>query len=172
MSKKTNAMDKAEHRRRKVIALFADPTAKPTVQDVAKVLGVSEKTVTRDLKTVRPDMKEAQGRLEAYQTQLQKHLPIEKRAELVANIAKRTDSPFAQLKAIERADELDGIVTDVERMKARRNDQPSEPAPMFVLNRAVNFNMFGPTSVRTDDNSPAMRNITPGAPEPGTPPQE
>ena len=133
MSKKTNAHHVAEQRRRKVITLFSDPTAKPTVQDVAKVLGVSVKTVERDLKTVRPAMKEAQGSLEAYQMQFKKRLPIEKRAELVAGIAKNKTNPFAQLKAIERADELDGIVTDVERMKARRDDSPTQSGAMFIL---------------------------------------
>jgi hypothetical protein len=143
MSRKTNSKDAAEHRRRKVIALFADPTAKPTVQDVAKVLGVSPKTVTRDLQAVRFDMKEAQGKLEEYQTQFQKHLPIQKRAQLVAEIAKDKKNRFAQLKAIERADELDGIVSDIERLKARREEEPQQHRPMFIFAQGCDIDFGG-----------------------------
>jgi hypothetical protein len=37
------------------------------------------------------------------------------------------------LKALKRADELDGIVTDVERLKARKTDEEREYRPMFVI---------------------------------------
>jgi hypothetical protein len=166
MSKRTNAQQTAEHRRRKVIALFSDPTAAPKVEDVAKALGVSAKTVARDLKTVRPDMKEAQGKLEEYQTQIQTHLPIRKRAELLADIAKQNDSPFAQLKALERADELDGIITDVERLKARKAvDSDRQPPPLFVLPEGthvqVTINQQKIAAGSLEINQPAMRNVTP-----------
>jgi hypothetical protein len=65
--------------------------------------------------------------------------------------------------------ELDGIVTDVERLKARRNDEPGQPAPMFIFSKDVQG--FGPT-IRKDDDSPAMRNVTPEAASPGPSQQE
>src|SRR5262249_35933520 len=155
----------------------------PTVQDVAKALGVSVKTVERDLKMVRPDMKEAQGKLEAYQTQLQKHLPIKKRVELIADIAKDKKNRFAQLKAIERADDIDGIIPEIERLKVRRNDEPGDNRPLIVFKGGMNI-AFGPTTTGRDSGQglrnepgcegdpPAMRNVTPEPTEPRESAQE
>ena len=98
--------------------------------------------------------------------QFQKHLPIQKGAELLAKIAQGTDNPFAQLKAIERADDLDGIVTDIERLKTRRADEPRQRVPMFTLPEgariSVTVNQVIPTPSR-EENQPAMRNVTPPA---------
>jgi len=98
MSDKPNATDKAERRRRKVIALFSDVTNAPTVTDAAKILGVSAKTIERDLKAVRPDMKEAEDKLEQYQGRLKARLPIERRVQLLAEIAEQeSSSPDSKL---------------------------------------------------------------------------
>jgi hypothetical protein len=124
-------------------------------------------------------MKEAQSKLEEYQTQMQTHLPIQKRAELLAKIAKQNDSPFAQLKALKRADELDGIVTDVERLKARKTDEEREYQPMFVLPPGVsvdvvvnqrNLTINQQTAPGSGDNDQLpMRNATAGSTEEITP---
>ena len=106
MSNKTNAKDKAERRRRKVIAMFADATNAPTVQDAARILGVSAKTIERDLKVVRADMTEVEDKLEEYQRRLNRRLPREKRVQLLAEIAEQKENLFARFKALQRADAL------------------------------------------------------------------
>src|SRR6185369_8108199 len=108
MSNKTNAKDKAERRRRKVITMFADATNAPTVQDAAKILGVSAKTIERDLKAVRGDMREAENKLEEYQRHFKKRLPVPERVQLLAEMAEQGQNLFARFKALQRIDAIDG----------------------------------------------------------------
>ena len=133
MSNMTNARDKAERRRRKVIALFTDPTNAPTVQDAAKILGVSTKTIERDLKAVRPDMTEAESKLQEYQRRFKERLPLEDRVRLYEEIARQDSNLFARFKALLRIDSIDGIIPDIERLKFERQHQETQPVPMFVL---------------------------------------
>jgi hypothetical protein len=102
--------------------------------------------------------------------QFRTHLPIKKRAELLAKIAKGTDSPFAQLKAIERADELDGILTEGERLRIPRERDQHQPRPIFMLESGASIAVTVNRKV-TDDDEPI--NITPPAViEPTTPADE
>src|SRR5262249_8819069 len=168
MSNKTNAKDKAERRRRKVIAMFSDATNAPTVQDAARILGVSAKTVERDLKAVRADMKEAESKLEEYQRRLKKRLPLEKRVELLAEIAEQEKKLFGRFKAVQRVDALDGIITDGERLKIEREREQTTNQPLFVFNGGMQIS-FGPTTTSGNEASlhnipsakPDVRNITP-----------
>jgi len=157
MSESTNARAKAERRRRKVIAMFADPTNAPTIQDAAKLLGVSAKTIARDLQNVSVDVAEATSKLEEYQRRLKKRLPIEKRVQLLAEIAEQKENLFARFKALQRADALDGVITEAERLKARTSDEPTPSRPMFVFAGGLSID-FGSGSLA---DAP-IRNITPG----------
>jgi len=132
MSDKPNAKDKAERRRRKVIALFSDATNAPTVTDAAKILGVAAKTIERDLKAVRPDMKEAEDKLEEYQRRFKERLPIERRVQLLAEIAEQDGNLFARYKALQRADALDGIITEGERLKVERQREERQRANVRI----------------------------------------
>src|SRR5215831_14071651 len=133
MSNKTNARDKAERRRRKVIALFSDATNAPTVQDAAKILGFSPKTIERDLKAVRADMTEAESKLKAYQRRFKERLPIDERVRLYEEIARQDGNLFARFKALQRVDALDGIITAGERLKVKRHRENTEHVPIFQL---------------------------------------
>src|SRR5262249_37668535 len=142
MSNKTNAKDKAERRRRKVIALFSDATNAPTVQDAAKILGVSAKTIERDLRTVRADMTEAESKLEEYQRRFKQRLPLEDRVRLYEQIARQDGNLFARFKALQRIDAIDGIISDIDRLKVEgRHEQPVQAVPMFQLPPGARINV-------------------------------
>jgi len=132
MSNKTNAKDKAERRRRKVIAMFADATNALTIQDAANILGVSAKTIERDLKKVRPDMNEAEDKLMEYQRLFKKRLPLGERVHLYEEIARQDGNLFARFKALQRIDEFDGIITEKDKLRRREQERPA-PQPMFIL---------------------------------------
>jgi hypothetical protein len=109
--------------------------------DIARTVGCSTKTVQRVAKEIKPDADEALSKLEEYQTLLNKHLPIKNRVELITKIAKKADSnPFAAMRALERADDLDGIITA--RDESRRPSQDSgETRPMFILPAGTHINV-------------------------------
>ena len=165
VSNRTLRKGRAGRRRLQVAMLMADPTAAPSHEEAAKMLGVSSKTIQRDLQAVRPDMVEVQGMLAEYKRLLFERMPIPKRVSLYEEIA-NSSNPFAKLKALERIDELSGIITDEEAMKSRRGEEPHEPVPMFILPEgariSVTVNQVTPTPTRDDDPA-AMRNVTPPA---------
>src|SRR5262249_28222021 len=55
---------------------------------------------------------------------------------VIFEIANSTN-PFAKLKALERIDELSGIVTDAEAMKSRTGHEEPVHQPMFILPAGV-----------------------------------
>src|SRR5262245_3254231 len=97
--------------------MFADATNALTIQDAAKILGVSAKTIERDLKAVRADMTEAEDKLEEYQRRFKERLPLEDRVRLYEEIARQNSNLFARFKALQRIDAIDGIIPDIERLK-------------------------------------------------------
>jgi transcriptional antiterminator len=104
-----------------------------THEDIARTVGCSTKTVQRVAREIKPDVEEAIAKLEEYQTLLNKHLPIKNRVEIYTQIAKKADSnPYAAMKALERADELDGILTAKDEIK-RPSQESAEHRPMFIL---------------------------------------
>src|SRR5262245_37086379 len=134
MSEPTDPKPKVERRRRKVIAIFSDPTNAPTIQAAATILGVSAKTIERDLKAVRGDMAEAEDKLQTYQRQFKERLPIDERVRLYEEIARQDGNLFARFKALQRIDAIDGIISDMDRLKVEgRHEQPRQPVPMFQL---------------------------------------
>ena len=154
MSDSTNAKDKAERRRRKVITMFADATNAPTIQDAARILAVSTKTIERDLKAVQADMAEAEDKLQEYQRRFKERLPIQDRVRLYEEIARQEGNPFARFKALQRIDAIDGVIPDIDRLKIERQHEEREPTPMFVLPPG--------TSVSVTVNQQRLeRNVTP-----------
>jgi len=60
-------------------------------------------------------------------------LPIKDRVELYDEIARKADSnPFAAMRALERADELDNILTAKDEIR-KPPESPKEHRPMFIL---------------------------------------
>jgi transposase len=118
-----------ETRKVQITHLLANPGL--SHQQIATAVGVSTKTVQRVAKEIKPDVAEVDAKLTEYQTLLRKRLPIKDRVELYDKIARKADSnPFAAMRALERADELDGIIT----AKDQAREQESAPQQaMFVL---------------------------------------
>jgi hypothetical protein len=67
------------------------------------------------------------------QRQIKESLPIAKRVSIIAKVAEESDNPFAQLKAVTYANELDDIHPSLEREKIRKGNEASQPQPMFSL---------------------------------------
>jgi hypothetical protein len=84
-----------------------------------------------DRKT-RAEIDAAQKALQEYRRRLPKALPIAERVAIYARIARKADrNPFAAQRALQRIEELEGIVTKREQRGAEEPQAP--PGPMFVL---------------------------------------
>lgn len=87
--------------------------------------------VTQELEEATKSGSPAEEALERYLRLAETHLPVERRLQLYAFIARRVKTnPFAAQKALERIDALTGIVTMKERKEA---EAKAPPGPMFIL---------------------------------------
>ena len=122
---------KPHKQRTQIINLLGNPNL--THAQIAETVGVSTKTVQRTSRDIKLDVEEVQKKLAEYQVLLRDCLPIPERVELVAKIAQKADSnPFAAMKALQRVDDLDGILTPKDELK-RPQEAPEEHRPMFIL---------------------------------------
>jgi hypothetical protein len=133
------------------------------VKDAANILGVSRKTIERDLKVIRADVKDVEDKVAAYQRRFKERLPIDERVRLYEEIARQDGNLFARFKALQRVDAIDGIVTDGERLRIPRDREPSQPAPMFIFAGGCNID-FGHGPARQAGEVDTARNITPEPP--------
>lgn len=120
---------------KQIIALSLNPAVK-TNKQIAEVIGVAPDTVSRVLRANRGTIEELNRKLDQYDSILTEGLSIRERAALYIRIATEnvTEYPMACLKSLERMDDLQGIVT--ERDKMRVKVLPSEGpqlVPMFML---------------------------------------
>jgi len=123
-------------------------------------VGCSRKTVQRVAAAIKPDVQEVEGKLELYGRLLRKKLPIKDRVELYDRIARKAESdPFAAMRALERADELDGILTAKD--KSREAETPRPQQPMFIMPPGANVqvNVWNRPEERTVE-APAI-DVTP-----------
>ena len=99
-------------------------------RQVAEAAGCSLKTVSRIADETKLDNSQ-QDRLDELQRHLEASLPSEARAKGYVALTKRIkDSPMVVLKTLERVDSLLGIVTESERIRSLR---PQDPAPNQYL---------------------------------------
>jgi len=141
---------RAEKTKTQIVHLLGDPSL--THAKIAKTVGCSTKTVQRVAKDIRPDLAEIDAKLEEYGRLVHERLPIRDRVELYERIARKADhNPFAAMRALERVDDLDGILTTKDRQKERREEPPS--APMFILPPG--------STISTAPRRPAI-DVTPG----------
>jgi len=159
MSQKLNAQDRAQRRRLKLAAMLADPSI--TLEKAAQLLQVSRKT--GDLAEMRPDIQEVENLVAEYQASIRARLPIDERVDLLVENARQNRNPFARQKALERLDDLDGILTESERLRIPRDREPAANRPMFVFNGGLNIDFGGGRAEQAGDVDTA-RNITPERP--------
>src|SRR5690348_9509656 len=105
----TTAMSRSEKRKVQISALLTGPDNLTDIQ-VAKIVGCSTKSVQRTRNSIKPVLSEIEDKLEEYRTLLHKHLPLEKRAKRLGQLAMQDTQMMVALKAIERADAVDGLV--------------------------------------------------------------
>lgn len=143
----------------KVIALLASGIGQA---EIAKVVGCSTKSVQRISHEIQPAMEEIEHRLTEYRMQLHKHLPIPDRVAVLRDVAKtKKTNPFAALRAVAMANEIDGLV-----VQQRPDDNPPQHQPMFVLppGARLQVNILPPK----DQGTPAAGSAIDVTPKRGT----
>lgn len=124
--------------RNQVIAMLAQPGI--THADIAKALSCSVKTVSRISTQVKADINEADSKLATLSKEITAVISVKDRAKRYATLAKSAKNEAVSLGALQRIDDLDGIVTEKERMRAKRDEQPANQ-PMFVLPQGAMINV-------------------------------
>ena len=108
--------------------------------DIARQLGCSRKTIVRDIAELRPSEKAQLDRAKSLIDEITCKLPTEKRAGKYVELATRAKNEAVSLAALQRIDDLEGIVTEKERIRAKAHQAP-EPQPMFVLPAGAHVNV-------------------------------
>ena len=128
-----------------------------THEQIAGLVGCSTKTIQRTAREIEPDLAEVETKLAEYQRLLRKRLPIQERVELYEKIARKAESnPFAALRALERADALDGILTARDEIRKPFTSEVDH-RPLFSLPPGTHVN-FGSIRVVDIDRHTASRN--------------
>ncbi len=163
-------IDIADTKRRKVPSHLRKPqilamqAAGMTQVQIAETLGVSRASITRDLETIRPAQEAVREQCVALMTEITSMLPMKDRAVKYVELAKHAKNEAVSLGALQRIDDLDGIVTEKERIRAK-SGTTSEVQPMFVLPQGcnlsvtVNRNTMNVTAANDDIASPDTVNI-------------
>lgn len=128
---------KAPQRRQQILAL---QTAGFTQAEIAAQLHCSVSTIKNDLQVLAPAKSLAAAQLEVLNAAIGKVISVEERAQKYAQLATKAKNEAVSLGALQRIDDLDGIVTEKERIRAKRDDQPANQ-PMFVLPPGANVNV-------------------------------
>ena len=119
--------------RTQIIALLSDPMNRLTHEQIAQVCGVSRSTVSRVVREVRGDLDAARARLREYQRRINELMPIEARVKRYRELVEQNDQKMVALKALERLDALDSIVTRREDKHPPRKESEKQHTPMFVM---------------------------------------
>lgn len=128
-----------------------------TQKQIAEQLGVSKQTIHRDIASVKPALEEAESKIAAMQSELNLVISLKERAGKYAQLAKNAKNEAVSLAALGRIDDLEGIVTQKELVRTRR-DEASQPAAMFMLppgtNVSVTVNAPKPQHIVDDGSKP------------------
>jgi DNA-binding XRE family transcriptional regulator len=130
----------------KIAALLASGV---TQTEVANQLGISRSTVKRDIEDLKPTIKEAETLITEYNKQFDELYPIEQSAADYVDLARSAKNEAVRLGAQQRIDDIRGLVTDKERLRAKR-DQEVQPQPMFVFNGGLSIDFGGGQGQQAD----------------------
>ncbi len=128
-------------RQKQVLALIA---AGLTQKQIAAELGVSRASIARDCAELQPDTEQVEQRLQRLNQSIDQFVSVEQRARKYAELATKAKNEAVSLGALQRIDDLEGIVTDKERLRAKQSEQPANQA-MFILAPGMNIS-FGPST--------------------------
>lgn len=151
-------------KRRKVPASIRQPqilalqAAGMTQEQIAQQMGVSRQSITRDLREIAPAKEAVVSKLASLVDEISVLLPSKRRAEEYASLATSAKNEAVRLGTLQRIDDLDGIVTEKELVRSKRNDPPA-PTAMFMLPAGTSIS-FG-VSV-TSEVTPTATGSVPG----------
>ena len=131
--------------RAQVIALLSRPGIPHT--HIAKSLNCSIRTINRIAKDIHPALDQVDIKLAAFQSEMAKVITIQQRVEKYANLATSATNEAVSLGALQRIDDLDGIVTAKERLR-RQPIEASQAGPMFVFPQGTHID-FGGLTIQT-----------------------
>ncbi len=129
---------------------------------IAEHLGVSRSTIINDLADLPQAAIDATDNLKSLSDEIRAMLPVKGRAEKYVELATKAKNEAVSLGALQRIDDLEGIVTDKERLRAKQSEQPSNQA-MFILAPGMNIS-FGPST--TGSESKSLHNTSTAPPLP------
>ncbi len=119
----------------RIIKVAALQAVGRTQHQIAQELGVSRSTVQNDLAAVNDT------KLAAIQARIALVLPAEQRVDEyieLLEVAKTTKQPSAGSQILQRLDDLDGVLTSKDRIKAAGGPDTA-PGPMFIFQGDVNI---------------------------------
>jgi transposase len=114
---------KSKSTRTRILALVGTGASQ---QEIASAVGVSRRTVYAVLRENREDVGDALDKLAKYQRSIGANLTLAYRARRLKELAQQNTQPMVALKALERADVIDGLGRPVEREGQR-------PVSLFEL---------------------------------------
>ncbi len=134
-------------------------------QEIAAELGLDRRTVGRYVADLKPAQDVVERAVEVLNAQIAKHITVESRAKKYASLAKDAKNEAVSLGALQRIDDLAGIVTEKELVRSKRNDVP-DSQPMFVLPAGAMISVtVGTTTCSVSpaniDRSDGVINVTP-----------
>jgi transposase len=103
-----------------------------TQQEIAKELGVSSKSIQRYQAESKDAIAVVNNALNNMTSEISQILSTKQRAEKYAKLAIDAKNEAVSLAALGRIDDLEGIVTEKERIRAKAHDSP-QVTPLFVL---------------------------------------
>ncbi len=133
-----------------------------TQEEIAGYLGVSRSTVINDINEMPQAAVDATEHLKSLSDEIRARMPLEKRAEKYVALATSAKNEAVSLGALQRIDDLDGIVTEKERIRAKQSEQPANQ-PLFVFQSGAQIS-FGPTTIGGESKSLHNTSTAPATP--------
>ncbi len=124
---------------KQILALSAsDPSLSQS--QLAKMVNRSTKTIQRVMKANKATIEEIDTKLRTLNNEIASVVSMKQRAVKYADLAINAKNEAVSLGALARIDDLDGIVTDKERLRSQGVEH-SAPAPMFSLPPGTQVNV-------------------------------
>ena len=132
-------------------------------REIASELGLDIRTVQRDIEKSSKAKAAISTSLDSLNAELESILTVKDRAGRYAELAIRAKNEAVSLGALQRIDDLGGIVTEKERLRAKTQAE-SAVQPMFVLPAGTEVRLsVGPAQPQdvVDERIEKARNVTP-----------
>lgn len=120
--------------------ILAMQTAGMTQTEIAEQLGVSRRSIVRDLEELQPAREQVEAVLSQLVNKIDSLHSVEESAENYVDLAKHAKNEAVRLATEDRISDFRGIITEKERIRAKAHQAP-EPQPMFVLPAGAHVNV-------------------------------